>query len=100
MEAQAAFEAGIAALNSDRLVFTDETGYGTTLNFSTAWSKVGKPALVIAPTRSPNLTVMGGIANGASLSRPAGPHGGRGRGRAAGARATTAMGGQWSKSGE
>jgi hypothetical protein len=35
----------------------------TALNFSTAWSKVGEPAMVIAPTRSPKLTVMGAIAN-------------------------------------
>jgi transposase len=64
IEAQAAFEAGIAALNSDSLVLTDEAGYSTALNFSTAWSKVGEPAVVIAPTRSPNLMVMGAIANG------------------------------------
>jgi hypothetical protein len=68
MEAQAAFEAGIAALNSDRLVFTDEAGYSTALNFSKAWSKVGEPAVVIAPMRSPNATVMGAIANRGAMA--------------------------------
>jgi transposase len=68
MEAQAAFEAGIPALNSDSLVFIDEAGYSTALNFSTAWSKVGEPAVVIAPMRSPNLTVMGAIANRGAMA--------------------------------
>jgi hypothetical protein len=35
----------------------------TALTFSRAWSKVGEPAVIIAPTRSPKLTVMGAIAN-------------------------------------
>jgi transposase len=63
MEAQSAIEAGIVALNSDRLVFTDEAGYSTAFNFSTAWSQIVEPAAVIAPTRSPNLAVMGAITN-------------------------------------
>ena len=35
----------------------------TALTFSTAWSKVGEPAVVTAPTPYPRLTVMGAIAN-------------------------------------
>jgi hypothetical protein len=50
------------AMNTDELVFLDESGVSTALSNGFAWSKAGEKAVLHAPIHAKRLTIIGAIA--------------------------------------
>ena len=50
------------AMNTDALVFLDESGVSTALSNGFAWSRAGEKAVVHAPIHAKRLTIIGAIA--------------------------------------